>query len=133
MIFNVDYDKKINKGFLNSIKSKLKFIIMLNLRVDYAKKYSKELSEMFGEDINCYRLIKMCSTALKLLINDNGFYIILPKGIYYPNTNIDIETIMKVIEFGTLELTPYPIMRKSIRQLKKNLDRYYNYYLRFGW
>lgn len=121
-----------DKSFLFTLKRILYREIIRNMNAEKIKVYSDYLTNILKENIDCYIAIRKMLSNFYIINFDNNLYFHLPDTIRYYRTNIRLSFILKVMEYGTLKIKPYAIIRSSIKTLLNNFNYYYHQYLYHG-
>ncbi len=133
MILFIKTDRQYSKSFLRCVHRNIRNEISMNINFMKLLQYSKKLSEIFQEDIDCYRALKQAIRESKLTSWPNCISILIPGEIKLVGTNISLETVILVMEYGRFDLKPYPLIRNAVKNIEENIDKYYSRYLRLGW
>ena len=109
----------------------------LQLKVDYRKLYNfqKALDEnkkalKLTTSINGKNVFDIGVKNLDLLNYKNEVVIQINQSEIYPGTQININTLCKMINYGTLDFQPYPIFTKCFDYIEKNISTLYLMYKR---
>lgn len=126
-------NKDINRDFLRKLKTKFRIIIMSLLNVQQIKRISLEISELLDIEFNYIKLLELVIRNTTLLALDDKLFFIISNVKKYPDTDYKIVDLLRIAEYGTLTIRPYPVIRKSISIIKDDLDTYIKRYKVMGW
>ena len=133
MILFIKTDRRYSKSFLRCLHRNIRNEILMNINFMKLLYYNKKLSELFKEDIDCYKAIKQATREFKLIGWPNCVSILIPGETKLVGTDISLETVILIMEYGRLDLKPYPLIRNAVKNIEENIDKYYSRYLRLGW
>lgn len=133
MIFSIETKRQYPKSFLKVLKRIIRDTVLKNIDFMKISAYTVELSILFDRRIDCYQAIRQALKSFKILSETGCIDILLPSNIYLVGTDLRLAAIVSAMEYGALDLKPYPLIRNSLKNIEKNIDKHYRRYLRFGW
>lgn len=134
MIYSIDLkDFKIDKTFIRLLLFKFKILCLSRIDAYQVKRINNDLYNLLGVEINYIKLLNTGVRNTKCIMEDDVLFFIIPNNLKYPKTDFKISDLLKITEFGTLQIRPYPIIRKTLSLLKKNIKLYLTRYKSIGW
>lgn len=82
------------------------------------------LSDYGTNDISARKVILLALNNIRSKITSDAVLIYIDDNIYYPNTDIKLITLCKVINYGTLSIPAYPIFTNVFNHFKKDIKKY---------
>lgn len=118
-------------SFVNAIKRKI--IRDIKLSINHAKlvQIDKYFSEVLLLDYSARDIINFSLKHIIIVIYEDKYELKIDNNIYYKD-NVKLIDLVKLINFGNLELRPYPIYTKEFNKITDNIDNLYLMYKRIG-
>ena len=124
-------NKEYGYNFVNAIKRKI--IRDIKLSINMAKLYpiDRYLSEVLLLDYSAIDIINFSLKHFVIIIYDDKYELKIDENIIYRD-NIKLISLVKLINFGNLELRPYSIYTNEFNEITNNIDNLYIVYKRTG-
>lgn len=124
-------NKEYGYNFVNAVKRKI--IRDIKLSINMAKLYpiDRYLSEVLLLDYSAIDIIKFSLKHFVIIIYDDKYELKIDENIIYKD-NIKLISLVKLINFGNLELRPYSIYTNEFNEITDNIDNLYIVYKRTG-
>lgn len=124
-------NKEYGYNFVNAVKRKI--IRDIRLSINMAKLYpiDRYLSEVLLLDYSAIDIIKFSLKHFVIIIYDDKYELKIDENIIYKD-NIKLISLVKLINFGNLELRPYSIYTNEFNEITDNIDNLYIVYKRTG-
>lgn len=131
MTLTIKANRTYSRLFLKFLYRILRNKILNNIDFMKLLYYSDKLSEAFGDKVDCHKAIRQVVKSFEMLSEPTHIYIRISPRIKLAGTNLSLAAVILAMEYGALDLKPYPLIRKSVKNVEDNLDMYYNRYLGF--
>jgi len=134
MILVVD-NKYINKGFILFLKRRILFRLVQSINIKKLSMYDEYFNDAFKDEeiddviISTKKVILLAGKNLCSDRFDTETHIYINPNINYPNTNIKLIDLCKIINYGTLSIEPYPIFSDCFNHFHKGIKRYINMFI----
>lgn len=132
MIILIKTECNCSRDFMWCVRRFLHRALISNINTDKIEAYSNYISEISKKDVDCYLAIRKMLSCFRVVCFKDNLYFSIPDTVKYPMTDIKLSTIIKIMEYGTVDIKPYPMIRKSIKILLNNFNYYYNMYMNYG-
>ena len=115
---------QVDSNLNNAIKRELLRYIKLNLTDMQCKKWNSYMQDQLN--LNSWDVIRFLIytvNSLKFTLNSDGYIVYLDKEHKLPDTNYSLESIMKLIDYGNIEIKGTHIMDNAFAYVENNIDR----------
>lgn len=121
-------------AFIIKLVVKIKREIRFNLVKYNFSKMDIYLNNVYKTDdlLLSKEIIRFALSNVAVIKRTQNYSIEFDDTIYYPNTNIKLVTLLKLINYGNREIKPIPIITKEFDYIKAELDSLYNKYQILG-
>ncbi len=134
MIYTISIrNLKVTRTFIKLLVSKFKVSCLFDLDKKQVKRLNTDLYHLLDVEIDYIKLLTLGINKVKYRVKGDMIFFIIPNTIKYPKTEFRVADLLKITEFGTLQIKPYPIIRKTLIILQKNLKMYLKLYKLVGW
>ena len=131
IIVDHKYDKD---DFISFLKRRMLGYIALHIDVDKIKLFneyfnSDAFKKSYGNiDVDALTILKMSLANLKVLHYSTYATISIDDECLYPNTNVRLTTLCKLMNYGNLSVDAYPIISDTFRHFSTHIKHYVNKY-----
>lgn len=125
------YDKE---GFIQFLKKRMLGYIAMNLNTDKLKTFDEYFSSdafksVYGDVIvHPVVIFKLSILNLKVVHYPKYATLMIDDKIMYPNTQIRLIDLCKLLNYGNLSVEAYPIISDTFRHFSTHLISYVNKY-----
>ena len=122
---NIVVDNKyITKGFISFLIRRIQMYTYSILNISKLRIYDEYFKSIYNVEISSIRVFKISTSNLKYKRNDTTTTIYINPDITYPGTQIKIIDLCRIINYGALNIPPYPIFTDISNQFTNNIKTY---------
>lgn len=118
------YDEKFIKWLVKQIKAKLFSAVNISL----LKSLNDKLSDL-GIEINIEKSFIYIVNHVTYVKSKFNYYIFIDGNKVIPGTKYKYIDVVKLINYGTIEILGYPIFSDVFNEININLDKYLEHYI----
>lgn len=124
---NIVVDNKyVTKGFISFLKKRIQMHAHSIVNIPKLKIYDEYFKIIYNEEISSIRLFKISLSHLDYKIDDIITTIYIDPNIKYPGTQIKIIDLCRIMNYGALNIPPYPIFTNISDYFTNNIKTYAN-------
>lgn len=124
----IPYSDSYNEDFILFLVQQLRKEILGNLNHKKLKRLNQDLFNLFNFNLSFLEIIQTALKNLILFESKNGFQIQINPAVKFLNTNLNLNYLINIGTYGTLDIKGYPIIAEIFNKIKSNLPYYFRYY-----
>lgn len=114
-----------NKGFIQYLKKQIMKFLIVKLNSNKLSAFDDYLQSIYGDKtITAKRIIFIGLSNLVCSDYGDKAIISIDDKICYPNTNVKILDLCRLINYGSADLKPYPIFTLTFNHFNSNIEKY---------
>lgn len=121
-------NKYYSYSFVKWLTNVVRMEVMSNLRLDLLPRYEQEIYNLFNVNVNYVDVIKQALNNLQILDSNNKYIVQINSNIKYKNTNLCLNTLVNVLDYGTLQIKGSYLFSNVFNNVSNNMDSYYDRY-----
>lgn len=138
MTFTIIANKYIDDDFIEWLIDIIKHKIISQLDNEYIINFNNIVNdnEIFKKNnpdskvkFDVRKAILISLNTLKYRKIKNVYIIDIGKDILFPNYQVKLETVCKLLNYGNTQIKGYPIFTNVFNDIRQNLESYYQQYL----
>lgn len=121
-------NKYYSYSFVKWLTNVVRMEVMSNLRLDLLPRYEQEIYSLFNVNVNYVDVIKQALNNLQILDSNNKYIVQINSNIKYKNTNLCLNTLVNLLDYGTLQIKGSHLFSNVFNNVSNNVDSYYDRY-----
>lgn len=121
-------NKYYSYSFVKWLTNVIRMEVMSNLRLDLLPRYEQEIYSLFNVNVNYVDVIKQALNNLQILDSNNKYIVQINSNIKYKNTNLCLNTLVNLLNYGTLQIKGSYLFSNVFNNVSNNMDSYYDRY-----
>ena len=121
-------NKYYSYSFVKWLTNVVRMEVMSNLRLDLLPRYEQEIYSLFNVNVNYVDVIKQALNNLQILDSNNKYIVQINSNIKYKNTNLCLNTLVNLLNYGTLQIKGSYLFSNVFNNVSNNMDSYYDRY-----
>ena len=121
-------NKYYSYSFVKWLTNVVRMEVMSNLNLDLLPRYEQEIYSLFNVNVNYVDVIKQALNNLQILDSNNKYIVQINSNIKYKNTNLCLNTLVNLLDYGTLQIKGSYLFSNVFNNVSNNMDSYYDRY-----
>ena len=123
------YKPGYDKRFMKFLIRRLKMLVLSEIDNKKFSALSDYATEIYNTRIDMRKVVSIAVNNIVFDFIDGTYYLTINTKQVYPETDIPVYQLSRLLNFGNSEVKGYPLFTKNFNLIKANLAGYYKYYV----